>query len=191
MADITALEALVPQAPAPVRVGPAPLRRLGPLALLVALGSAPGGGGTPLHIFRTLGRDAPLFRAWLVYSGRLLLRGRLPRRDTELVILRVAARTGSGYEWRQHVRIGLGSGLTAEEVAAAATDDRAPLTSRQRTLLLATDELLDARALTDATWAALQTHLDQRGTIELCLLVGQYQGLATALGGLGVPVEGA
>ncbi len=190
--DIPALEALVPQAPAPVRVPPAPLARLGPLALAVALGSASGGGGEPLTIFRTLGRDARLFRSWLVYSGRLLLRGRLPRRDTELVILRVAARTGSGYEWRQHVRIALRSGLSAPEVAAAAgpVGDEG-LSPRQRVLLAATDELLDRRAFGDATWSALSTHLDRGRTIELCLLVGHYQGLATALGGLGVPPESA
>lgn len=189
MADIAALEALVPPHPAPVRVAAAPLRRLGPLAALVSYGSARRSGGPPMNIFRTLGRDAPLFRAWLVYSGRLLMRGRLPRRDTELVILRVAANAGSGYEWRQHVRIALQSGLGAQEIAGAAGTDRSAFAPRQVTLLDAVDELLDLGAFTDLTWEALQTLLDEKETIELCLLVGQYQGLATALGGLGVQVE--
>ena len=185
------LEALVPVDAAPVRVAPAPLIRLGPLAALVAAGSARVSGHGPLHIFRVLGRNPALFRAWLVYSGKLLSAGRLPRRDTELVILRVARRCGSGYEWRQHVAIGRRSGLSAAEVAGAADVGDPAFTPRQRALLAATDELLAGRRLTDATWAALREHLDQRDVIELCLLVGHYQGLATALGGLGVPVERA
>ena len=188
MADTAALEALVPHAPGPVRLAPAPLRRLGPLAAVVALGSAKVSGGPPLNIFRTLGRDPALFRAWLVYSSRLLTRGRLPRRDTELVILRVAATCGSGYEWRQHVRIGLRSGLSEDEVAGAAGGDHV-FSARQAALVAATDDLLRARQLGDATWAALTQHLGEQEVIELCLLVGHYQGLATALGGLGVPLE--
>jgi hypothetical protein len=35
----------------------------------------------------------------------------------------------------------------------------------------------------------VRRELDVKGAIELCMLVGQYQGLGTALGGLGVPVE--
>jgi 3-oxoacyl-[acyl-carrier-protein] synthase III len=39
--------------------------------------------------------------------------GKLPRRDTELVILRVAWRCGCAYEWQQHVPIALRVGLDA------------------------------------------------------------------------------
>jgi alkylhydroperoxidase family enzyme len=144
----------------------------------------------PPNIFTTLGRHPRLFRAWLRYSAQLMPFGRLPRRDTELVILRVAWQCRSAYEWRQHVPIALGVGLTPEEIGSLA--DIAPangLTARQRALLAASDELLTERRLSDTTWTTLNATLDQREVIEVCLLIGNYQGLASAIGGLGIQPE--
>jgi alkylhydroperoxidase family enzyme len=188
-ADIERLRALVPADDAPVRVAPAEPRRLRPLARITALGSARVLRSEPANIFRVLGRHPGLFRAWLRYSAKLMPRGTLPRQDAELVILRVAWRTGAAYEWHQHVLLGSRSGLTVADVERAATDDIAGWSPRQAMLVRATDELLASSRLSDETWAAVQRELDVKGAIELCMLVGQYQGLGTALGGLGVPVE--
>ena len=82
--------------------------------------------------------------------------GQLPRRDTELVILRVAWQCRSAYEWRQHVPIALRVGLTPDEVAGVAHSSPAGgFTERQLALLAASDELLARRALSDATWSAV------------------------------------
>jgi alkylhydroperoxidase family enzyme len=147
-------------------------------------------GGGPPNIFTTLGRHPRLFRAWLRYSARLMPFGSLPRRDTELVILRVAWQCRSAYEWHQHVAIALRVGLTPDEVAGVANASPAgAYTERQRALLAACDELLTQRALSDATWSAVEANLSNREAIELCLLVGHYQGLASAIGGLGIAVD--
>jgi alkylhydroperoxidase family enzyme len=189
-ATLARLRALVPADDAPVRVAPAPLRRLGPVARVTAIGSGRVLRSEPANIFRVLGRHPSLFRAWLRYSGKLMPRGTLPRVDAELVILRVAWRTGAAYEWHQHVLLGARAGLSAVEIErAASSDDVAGWTPRQEMLVRATDELLATSRLTDATWAAVGRELDTRGAIELCVLIGQYQGLATALGGLGVQIE--
>ena len=45
----------------------------------------------PPNLFTTLARRRGLFRGWLMFAGRLMPGGTLPREDTELVILRVAA----------------------------------------------------------------------------------------------------
>jgi alkylhydroperoxidase family enzyme len=116
--------------------------------------------------------------------------GTLPRRDAELVILRVAWRTGAAYEWHQHVALGTRASLTFEEIERCASDDLDGWKPRQEMLVRATDELLASARLTDATWSLVDRELGAKGAIELCLLVGQYQGLGTALGGLGVQVEG-
>jgi alkylhydroperoxidase family enzyme len=115
--------------------------------------------------------------------------GKLPRRDAELVILRVAWRTGAAYEWFQHVLLGSRSGLTADEIGRAASESLDGWPDRDAMLVRATDELLASSRLSDETWAAVQRELDVKGAVELCMLVGQYQGLGTALGGLGVPIE--
>ena len=43
--------------------------------------------------------------------------------------------------------------------------------------------------LDDATWAALRAHLDEREAIELCMLVGHYEMLATTIATLRIQTD--
>jgi hypothetical protein len=56
-------------------------------------------------------------------------------------------------------------------------------------VLAVRDDLLAHRALSDTTWRAVQAALGNRDAIELCLLIGNHQGLASAIGGLGIHIE--
>jgi alkylhydroperoxidase family enzyme len=190
-ATVARLQALLPavEGGAP-RIAPARPRELRPLARIVAEIAGRVTGSDPPNIFTTLGQHPRLFRAWLRYSAHLMPFGQLPRRDTELVILRVAWQCRSPYEWQQHVPIALRVGLTPDEVAGVADGSPAGgFTARQRTLLAVSDEVLAGRALSDATWSAVQVSLRDREAIELCLLIGNYQGLASTIGALGIQVE--
>jgi alkylhydroperoxidase family enzyme len=180
---------LVPPESGPPRVAAVSPNALGPLARVVAQVAGRVTGTGPPNIFTTLGQHPRLFRAWLRYSAQLMPFGKLPRCDTELVILRVAWQCRSAYEWRQHVPLALRVGLTPDQVAGIAADPADEFTERQRTLLTVCDELLARRELSDPTWAAVRGMLDNRETIELCLLIGNYQGLASAIGGLGIQTE--
>ncbi len=189
-ADAARLQALLaPAGDSEPRIDPVPPRELGPFARIVATVTGRV-TGTPPNIFTTLGQHPRLFRSWLRYSAHLMPFGKLSRRDTELVILRFAWQCRSTYEWHQHVPLALRVGLTPDEVAAVADRPAASgLTERQRALLAACDELLAARALTDTTWSAVRANLCDREAIELCLLIGHYQGLASAIGGLAIQIE--
>jgi alkylhydroperoxidase family enzyme len=148
-AEIRRLQGLLPPAPGgTARLVPARPSQLRPLARVVAELAGHLTGTGPPNIFTTLGQHPRLFRGWLCYSAHLMPFGRLPRRDTELVILRVAWQCRSAYEWHQHVPIALRAGLTAGEVAGV-TDgpSTAAFGRRQRTLLSVTDELLAERSL--------------------------------------------
>ena len=183
---------LAPPERAEPRIVPAQPRELRPLARLVADLAGRVSGGGPPNVFTTLGRHPRLFRAWLRYSAHLMPFGRLPRRDTELVILRVAWQCRSAYEWQQHVPLALRVGLTPDEIAGVAGESPSgALAERQRTLVAVCDEMLARRALSDATWNAVRASLRDREAIELCLLVGHYQGLASTLGALGIQVDRA
>jgi len=81
------------------------LRDLGMLNWIVAKFAARTVGARQMHLFATLGQHKRLFLAMMPYSA-VLLRGRLPRADTELVILRVAHLRGSEYELQHHRRLG-------------------------------------------------------------------------------------
>jgi AhpD family alkylhydroperoxidase len=147
------------------------------------------GTGRP-NIFTTLGRHRSLFRAWLFFAGRLMPRGKLPRRESELVILRVAHLRDCAYELDHHERMGRRAGLDKDEIARTAVgpaDDG--WSERDRVLLTAVDELNASGNLSDATWAAVRSHLDEREAIELLMLAGHYEMLATVLNTLRVQVD--
>jgi AhpD family alkylhydroperoxidase len=136
----------------------------------------------PPHLFLTMGRNHKLFRGWLRFAGRLMPGGRLPRRDTELVILRVAHLRSCAYEFEHHVRLGRRAGVTAPDVARVqAGPEAAGWSAREAALLRAVDALHRDGDLDDTTWAGLREHLDEPSAIEFLLLVGHYEMLATFL----------
>jgi alkylhydroperoxidase family enzyme len=141
----------------------------------------------PPHVFTTLARHRRLFRRWLWFAGALMPRGTLPRRDTELVILRVAHNTGSEYEREQHEKIGRDVGMSAEEVARVREGAGAlGWSGRQAVLIEATDALHAHQWIGDELWARLRAKFDERELIELCMLVGHYEMLAMTLNSLEV-----
>src|SRR6185295_1619011 len=98
------------------RIPPAETRQVNPMLRPFLAIAGRVTGGPPPHIFSTLARHPSLFVSWLVFAGRLMPRGRLPRDETELVILRVAWNCANRYEWDHHVRIGRRAGLTDADV---------------------------------------------------------------------------
>lgn len=144
-------------------------------------------GTTPPNIFTTLGRHRRLFRAWLFFAGRLMPRGTLPRRESELVILRVAHLRDCAYELHHHRKLGRRAGLSPAEIERVAEGaEAAGWTPRERVLLTAVEQLHASGDLPDSTWAELRGHLDDKGAIELLMLAGHYEMLATVLNTLRV-----
>ncbi|MSZ77779.1 MAG: carboxymuconolactone decarboxylase family protein [Actinobacteria bacterium] len=139
-------------------------------------------GTEPPAIFLTLGRTRGLFWGWLHFAGRLMPGGTLPRRESELVILRVATLADSAYERAHHRRLGRAAGLSHDEIDRVELGADAPgWSTRDALLLRVTDELHRDRDLCDETWAELRAELDERSAIELLLLIGHYEMLATTL----------
>lgn len=148
------------------------------------------GRGRPLNIFLTLVRAPGLFRRWSPFGGKLLNGGKLPARDRELVILRVAWRCECAYEWGQHVSIAREAGVADDEIRRVAVGADAPGWSAHETALLrAVDELHDDHCITDATWQALAVTYTTEQMIELPMLAGHYALLAGALNSFGVQLE--
>lgn len=167
------------------RIAPGGMRETGPVIWAFARVAGRVTGTGPPAIFTTLGRTRGLFWGWLHFAGRLMPGGKLPRRTSELVILRVAHVRGSAYEFEHHVRLGRRAGVTADDVERVRQGPTA-WAGDEQVLLEVTDELLATRDLSDATWARLTACLDERRIIELLLLVGHYDMLATTLSALRV-----
>lgn len=169
------------------RIAPGTRHEIGWLNAGIARLAGLATGGRPPHVFTTLARHRGLFRRWLWFAGALMPGGKLPRQETELVILRVAHNTGCEYEWGHHERLGQRVGLSAEEIARVRDGAAAPGWSPRRALLLdAADELHADGAIGDQLWARLSGILSEVELIELCMLVGHYEMLAMSLNSLRV-----
>src|SRR5207249_9576 len=120
-----------------------------------------------------------LGEAWLSFSEVLVKDPLLDPRHREVLVLRVAWRTRSAYEWYQHVRIAQQCGLTPQHVQAAMEGPTAASwTPVERALVAAVDEMIDRSVVSDATWKRLREHFDDRQLIELLYVVGTYVCLA-------------
>ena len=130
----------------------------------------------------------PLSVSWLPFTE--MLAGddaKLSVMHRELLILRVAWRTRSGYEWAQHSRIGAEAGLSAVQLDAIPRGPAAAVwTPLERTLLTAVDEIVDDHAVGDTTWAALASNFGPAEIFELLFVVGGYLCLATVLNSIGL-----
>jgi AhpD family alkylhydroperoxidase len=172
------------------RIAPGGREEIGPVnsAIVWVIGRATG--GRPPNVFTTLARHRGLFRRWLWFAGGLMPGGKLPRVDTELVILRVAHNSGCDYEWGHHERLGRRAGLSAEEVGLVRSGpDAATWSPRRRLLLRAADEMHAEGRIGDGLWAELAAELDEVRLIELCMLIGHYEMLAMTLTSLRVQPE--
>src|SRR5688572_10940808 len=100
------------------------------------------GDGPLLNIFRTLVRAPKALTRFNAWGGYVLSRRNdLPEREREIVILRVGYLCKSGYEFTQHTRIGLASGLTAEEIQNIKKGADAGWSAADAVLIKAADEL--------------------------------------------------
>jgi alkylhydroperoxidase family enzyme len=103
-------------------------------------------------------------------------------RQRELLVLRVAHRRDSSYEWAQHVYQAGVAGLTPDEIARVRRGPEAegwdPL---ERALLSAADELVATATVADETYAVLSESLDTQQLMDVVFIVGAYEVFAMAM----------
>jgi len=142
------------------------------------------------HLYRTMFRNFRLYFPFARLVAKMMPRGELSRRQTELAILRVGWKTRSRYEWGQHVDIGQRAGLTPSDIVRISEGpDAEGWDECEGAILRAVDELVDDKVICDGTWKVLVKYFDERLMIELVLLIGCYAALAGALNSLGVELE--
>ena len=140
-------------------------------------------------VLELLAHHLPLSDTWLAFSDMLASdEAKLDPVRRELVILRVAWRTRSGYEWMQHRRMGAEAGLTDEQLEAVVRSgpDAEVWSPQERLMLRAADEMIDRFAVSDETWEGLASSLEPAEIFELLFLIGGYLCLATVLNSIGL-----
>ena len=173
------------------RIAPGGFKELGPLNWAIAKLGARAIRAPRFSLFNVLGQHRLLFLTWLPYSGMLLgLLSKLPVRDAETVILRVAHLRDCEYELQQHRRLARTRGIGPDaQKRIFEGPDAEGLTERQRALITATDEFVVTRGVSQQTWARLAGHLTRPQLIEFCMLAAQYDGLAATITTLKVPLD--
>ena len=127
------------------------------------------------NIAAEVGQHPELLTAWRGFTAFLLRGGKVPARDRELVILRIAAMTGCDYEWGHHVRGFLGAGGTKDELPAILVGPSALSWSAfDRALMDAAAELRAQLCLTPNTLEALSARYDRQQLLEVVFLIGHY-----------------
>jgi alkylhydroperoxidase family enzyme len=131
--------------------------------------------GRPLNVHALMAHHPDLLNAWWNFRNHAVAGGSLGKRNGELVILRVAVRMRSWYEWASHVERALACGLSMVEIERVRKGSQAEgWTLSEACLLQAVDELLTGHAITPATLAQLADHFDSRQVLDLIAIQGMY-----------------
>ena len=145
-----------------------------------------------LNVFRVMLNHPELAAAVSNLLATLLYKAnKLDLRLRELIIMRIAWRTGSVYEWTQHWRVAEALGIDGESVVAVRDwEDADSLSDADRAVLAATDETIDSGRISDATWDACCAYLPSRTErIELVLAISNWRLFSEMFRSLGIPLE--
>ena len=142
-----------------------------------------------LNVHRVLAHHPDLLAAWWPLRGHVALGGSLRPRHREIVILRVAHRAGSAYEWHHHVVRASREGVVPPEIEAIRRMPTEGWAADEATLLEATDELFDARSIAGPTWDDLLRTFSVEQVLDLVFTVGTYLTLSMLISAAGIRVE--
>lgn len=145
---------------------------------------------TKLNIFRLLLRRPRYAKGFSDALGYLLTGEALDHRLRELVIMRIAWRTGSDYEWTQHWELAQRFGVSTEDLLAVR---EGPASTRfdeiDRAALEATDQAVQGETIKPELLSVLSDRLGADATLELVATIGGWAMVSIILRTLEVPLE--
>lgn len=145
-----------------------------------------------LNVFRVMLQHPELAAAVGNLLATLLYKAnKLDLRLRELIIMRLAWRTGSVYEWTQHWRVAERLEIDSDAMLAVRDWQNAEcLTAADKAVLAATDETLDEGRISDATWSTCCEYLQSEAErIELVLAISNWRLFSEMFQSLQIPLE--
>ncbi len=144
----------------------------------------------PYRLHRTLAHSPETLLKWMPWAEHILLSNRLPAREREILILRVAWNARCAYEWGMHAMVARRVGMTEADIAAVVEGPACPHWSpAEAALLRAADELMATNRVSDPTWAVLAAQHPPAALVDLLWLAGQFVTIAWLLNGLAIAPE--
>jgi 4-carboxymuconolactone decarboxylase len=127
------------------------------------------------HVLNTLARHPDLAHPFLTFNRHLLKSSTLPVRLRQIAIMRVAWIRKSRYVWASHLRTSLRAGLLEGDFEPIAIGETAMhWNSEEKSVLRATDQLVECSDLDDESWQALSRFLDTQQLLDFLFTVGNY-----------------
>jgi 4-carboxymuconolactone decarboxylase len=147
-------------------------------------------GREPPRTMAVLARQPDLLSPFLTWAAALALEGALPKRDHELLALRVAWNCRSAFEWGEHVEYARAAGLADDEITRVSHGaDAAGWAPHESALLRAADDLHARCAIDDETWDVIAEHYETPALVEVPFVIGQYTMLSMVANAAGVEPE--
>ena len=132
-----------------------------------------------LNIFRMMAHAEANFIPAMRYANSILHRQKLSHVNRELLILQVAQRENGAYEWRQHIPIALGLGVTQRQIDCIEQGkyDDAAFNAAEQALLAFGREVIDNVRVAEPVFAAMRNFNEQE-IVESILAIGFYMTMA-------------
>lgn len=141
-----------------------------------------------MNVYRVMAHHPDLLRAWAGIRAHIVQSSALGRERAEVVILRLAYKVASSYEWNQHVVRGMTAGLSKPRIASL----RGPLAGMERDdaiLAGAVDQLLDHYKLHPEQMAELEALIGRAAVLDLMATLGMYLTLGFLLNSTECPLD--
>lgn len=141
-----------------------------------AFASMPG----QLNIFRMMAHAETCMIPQMRLGGAILAKQDLGHVQRELLILLVARIEGGEYEWRQHVPIAEGVGVSKEKIAAVeAIELSAPCyDAAEKALLAFGRQVIENVRVDEGVFFKMKEHFSEREIVEAILAIGFYMTMA-------------
>jgi alkylhydroperoxidase family enzyme len=133
-----------------------------------------------LNIFRMMAHAEANMIPAMRLGNSILHRQKLSAVNRELLILQVAQLENGAYEWRQHVPIALGVGVTQRQIDGlerASYDDDA-FDEAQRALLAFGREVIENVRVPEPVFAGMRRHFGEQEIVEAIVAIGFYMMMA-------------
>ena len=133
-----------------------------------------------LNIFRIMAHAEANFIPAMRFANSILHRQKLSHVNRELLILQVAQWENGVYEWRQHVPIALGVGVTQAQIDCIEHGkyDDATFNAAEQALLAFGREVIENVRVAEPVFAAMRKHFSEREVVESILAIGFYMTMA-------------
>ncbi|KJC42394.1 hypothetical protein UP09_19430 [Bradyrhizobium sp. LTSP885] len=133
-----------------------------------------------LNIFRMMAHAEANMIPAMRLGNSILHKQKLSAVNRELLILQAAQLEGGAYEWRQHVPIALGVGVTQAQIDAVERADYsgAALNGAERALLVFGREVVEKVRVGDAAFAGARQHFSEQEIVEAIIALGFYMMMA-------------